>query len=280
MKEKVVVAAIQIDLHSLSVEKNTEIIKRKISEAAQNGAELIVFPELSNAGYITVRDKHFGRKFYEASDYIPGNFTEEIARQAQECDVYVIVGMSEKHPVIPGTLYNSAVLISPDGEVVGTHRKVHTPGEEKHYFAPGNSIKSFQTALGTIGISICYDTQFPELTRTLALEGTEILCLLWNMPSFSNKPRLLEHYTAARSAENRMYTISANRIGSDDGHAVFFGHSCISDPVGTIVALAKDDEEDVIYATLERKTLLEERAQMTVFGDRHAHLYSKLTEID
>jgi len=138
-------------------------------------------------------------------------------------------------------LYNSAVLISPKGELVGVHHKMHIPGEEKHYFMPGSTCDTYTTDIGNIGMSICYDGQFPEFTRSLALKGAEILCMIWNMPSFSNPPELLEHITATRAAENRMFAVSCNCLGVQ-GKIDFFGHSVISDPVGNFLATAGTKE--------------------------------------
>lgn len=279
MKENIKVAAVQICPKWLSPKENLDLMKRKIAEAAAEGSELVVFPELSNTGYITKRNKKFGKDFFLAAEKIPGFTTDEIGKQAKAYGVYVVLGMAEQHPVIPGAVYNSAALIGPTGDVVGVHRKIHIPGEEKHYFIPGNDVRVFKTDIANIGITICYDGQFPELTRMLALKGAEILCMIWNMPSFSNKPQLLEHFNAARAAENRMYAVSSNRVGSDDGKVDFFGHSCISDPVGNMLAVAGNEGEEIIFAELERDVLLEERAQMPVFRDRRPELYSSLSDI-
>ena len=122
------------------------------------------------------------------ADKIPGEFTEALGEIARKYDVYIISGMTEAHPQIPATLYNSAVLIDPKGEVAGGHRKVHIPGYEKHYFIPANTTDVFHTEIGTIGIGICYDNQFAELTRTYALKGAEILVMLWNCLLYTSAP--------------------------------------------------------------------------------------------
>ena len=275
MKEKVVVSAVQMPTKWLDVDGNIEYIKNTIAKTkSEENSDLIVFPELSNAGYIKERDKVFGRKFTKLSDKIPGQFTEEIGKQAKKYGVYLVVGLAELHPEIPGTLYNSAVLIDPKGEIVGIQHKMHIPGEEKHYFISGTNCETFKTDIGNIGISICYDGQFPEFSRTLALKGAEILCMIWNMPSFSNPPELLEHITATRAAENRMFVVSCNRIGVEE-KVDFFGHSVISDPVGNFLAKA-GEEEAVITATLKEEVLLEERLQQPVFRDRRPEMYSYL----
>ncbi len=275
MKEQVIVSGVQMSTKWLNVEENLNFIKNSIGNIRQeHNSDLIVFPELSNCGYIKERDKVFGRKFTKMADTIPGRFTEEVGKVAKKYSVYVIIGMVQLHPEIPGTLYNAAVLIDPKGEIVGIQHKMHIPGEEKHYFISGTNCEVFKTEIGNIGISICYDGQFPEYTRTLALKGAEILCMIWNMPSFSNPPELLEHITATRAAENRMFVVSVNRVGVD-GNIDFFGHSVISDPVGNFLAKA-GEEEAIITATLKEEILLEERLQQPVFRDRRPEMYSYL----
>lgn len=275
MKDKLVVAAVQMSPKWLAPKENLEYMKDAIAKAkTEMNADLVVFPELSNIGYIKERDKEFGKQYIKCAEKIPGPTTNSLGEQAKKYGVYVIVGIAELHPVIPGMLYNSAALIGPTGELLGVHHKMHIPGEEKHYFIPGNTAEVFKTDIANIGITICYDGQFPELTRTLALKGAEILCMIWDMPSFSNSPALLEHYTAARAGENRMYAVSCNRVGQD-GEISFFGHSVISDPIGNFLAQA-DDTETIIAATLTQDMLYEERAQQPVFRDRRPEMYSTL----
>lgn len=275
MKDTVIVSAVQMPTKWLDLKENIDYIKSSIVKAKnENNADLIVFPELSNTGYIKERDKKFGRQFIKYAEKIPGPSTEELGKQAKKYGVYLVVGLAEQHQEIPGMLYNAAVLISPKGELVGVHHKMHIPGEEKHYFMPGSTCDSYKTDIGNIGMSICYDGQFPEFTRSLALKGAEILCMIWNMPSFSNPPELLEHITATRAAENRMFAVSCNCIGVQ-GKIDFFGHSVISDPVGNFLATA-GTKETIISATLKEEVLLEERIQQPVFRDRRPDMYSYL----
>ena len=125
-------------------------------------------------------------------------------------------------------------------------------------------------------MGICYDNQFAELTRTYALKGAEILVMLWNMPRFSNQPEMLHRLTSTRAFENRFYAVSCNRIGENSGME-FFGHSAIADPLGELIASAKE-EETIIAATLDRSMLITERAQMPVFRDRRPDLYGELVK--
>jgi predicted amidohydrolase len=278
MKDKVTVAAVQMSNKWLDNKANLDYMKYAIERAKTDmGADLVVFPELCNTGYIMERDKEFGRQYFRCAERIPGPTSEALVLHAKEFGVYVVAGLAEQHPEIPGMLYNSAVLISPKSGLLGFHRKMHIPGEEKHYFIAGSTCDVFKTDIGNIGMVICYDGQFPEYTRMLALKGAEILCMIWNMPTFSNQPELLHYITAVRAAENRMYAISCNRIGTD-GNISFFGHSVISDPVGNLLAAAKD-EETIVSAVLQADVLLAERALQPVFRDRRPEMYSYLTRI-
>lgn len=277
MKDKVAVAAVQMDVSLFDVNKNIERIRSAVETAKrENNADLVVFPELSNIGYIKGRDKQFGGRYMKCADKIGGEFTEALGEIADQHDVYIISGMAEAHATIPGTLYNSAVLIDPSGRLVGVHRKAHIPGYEKHYFIPANTNDVFDTDLGTIGIGVCYDNQFAELTRTYALKGAEILVMLWNMPNFSNDGTILHNLTSVRAFENRMYAVSCNRIG-ENNNIDFFGYSAIADPVGELIASARG-EDTIIYGVLERDRVIEERAQMTIFRDRRPDLYDALVQ--
>jgi len=277
LKNPIIVAAAQMNVVLFDESANLAAIEKNAAQAKEEkNADLVVFPELSNIGYITQRDKNFGLKYLQAASTIPGPFTDGLGEIARKYDVHIICGMAELHSVIPGTLFNSAVLIDRQGAIVGVHRKAQIPGYEKHYFIPANSNEVFDTELGRIGMGICYDNQFCEYTRTLAVKGAEILVMLWNMPRFSNSPKVLHHLTAIRAFENRFFAVSCNRIGEDNGIG-FFGHSAIADPLGELMASA-EEEECLIYATIDRNMILRERAQMPIFRDRRPELYTELTK--
>lgn len=277
VKNPIVVAAAQIDPQVFDMQANLAVIEARIRQAKEEkNADLIVFPELSSIGYIADRNKEFGLRYLQCATRIPGEFTDALCQMARKYDSYIICGMAELHPVIPGTLYNSAVLVNPRGEITGVHRKAQIPGYEKHYFIPAQSNGVFDTGLGKIGIGICYDNQFCEFTRTLAVKGAEILVMLWNMPKFSNSPKMLHRLTSARAFENRFYAISCNRIGVNN-KMEFFGHSCIADPLGELVAAA-EEEDCILYASLDRNMILRERAQMPIFRDRRPDLYGELVK--
>lgn len=276
MKEKILVGLAQIEISLFDSENNLKKIERFINQAYEINLDLIVFPELSNIGYITGRNKEFGADYFEKSEKIPGHFTNELTRMAKENNIHIICGMAEAHPTINATLYNTALFIDPDGKIIGKQHKIHIPGYEKHYFAPGNYISIFDSELGKIGIGICYDNQFCEYTRTQALLGADFITMIWNMPTFSNDIEMLYRLTSSRAFENRFYVLSCNRIGINN-EITFEGHSCISNPVGNLISRASN-EETLIVAELNRREIYEERAQMPIFRDRRPELYKQLIE--
>ena len=277
MKDSIIVALAQIDIVLFDQDVNLNKIESCMKQAKEEkNADLIVFPELASIGYISDRSKDFGCKYFKEVSPIPGSFTEKLGSLAEKYGMYVISGMTEAHPKIPATIYDTAVLIDRKGSIAGVQRKVHIPGYEKHWFVPASEIEVFHTELGNIGMGICFDNQFPEYTRTLALKGADFTVMLWNMPTFSNDGQVLWRLTATRAFENRFYAISCNRIGENNGFT-FPGYSCVASPLGELIASAEGGET-VLYATIERDMLLRERAQMPIFRDRRPDVYSELTK--
>ena len=275
MKEKVEVAAVQMDIAWLDPEKNLERMLGFIEKIhTEKDVDLIVFPELANTGYVKERDREFGKQYLKKAEKIPGPFTEALGDAAKRYGVYIISGFCELHPEIPGSIYNSAVMIGPTGGVVGVHHKLHIPGEENHYFYPGSTTDVYQTDLGTIGMLVCYDAMFPEISRVLALQGAEIICICFNRPKRPSYDTLC-FVASCRAYENRLYVVTCNRVGKEVGE--FMGRSAIAEPIGELLNQPTDKEE-IIYATLYADKILEERATFPIFGDRRPELYGKVTE--
>jgi len=276
MKEKVEVAAVQMDIAWLDPEKNLEKMTSWIEKIQrERPRDLIVFPELANTGYIRERNKEFGRDYFKKAEKIPGPFTEALGDTARKYGVYIISGFCELHPEIPGSVYNSAILINPKGEVLGIHHKLHIPGEENHYFYPGSTVNVYKTDLGNIGMVVCYDAVFPEISRVLTLKGAEIICAPFNRPKRPSYDGLY-HVAALRAYENRIYFIACNRVGKEMSE--FLGRSAIAGPDGVILARSEGEEEEVLYATFYEDKILEERAFFPIFADRRPELYQEIIQ--
>lgn len=290
MKDKVKVSLIQFAPQWFQPENNAQRMRDFAEKEAQKGAELIVFPETSNIGYITplvageatsfapgVSAVEFAAKYVKASEPIPGPTTELLGEVSSQYNVYIVAGMSQLHPVIPATIYNSAVLIGPSG-VVGVHHKVNTALHEKDLFYPGTTLDVYRTDLGNIGMLVCYDGRFPENARVLALKGAEIICSVWAIPNLGKLINVhnLKYRAYTRAQENGCYFLACNRTGTE-GDKVYMGHSAIAEPNGDIIAYADSDKEEVITAELYNEEVVKYRVSFTIFRDRRPDLYSLIT---
>lgn len=286
MRATVKVSMVQFASEWLQTEKNTLRMRAFVEAEAKDGQDLIVFPELCNTGYISpveveepcaypgMNYAQFAAAFMRAAETVPGPTTDALSEVTRKYGVYVVVGMAQKHPVIPFSLYNSAVLIGPQG-VIGVHHKVHIPLNEKQFFYPGNTVDVFKTELGTIGMQVCYDGRFPEITRVLALKGAEIVCSPWCVPAIFTVPdaeNSLKYRTYTRAQENGIYFISCNRTGQE-GKTVMLGRSVASAPDGSVVAASQTSDEEIVRAELTEERLLRYRSKLSLFRDRRPELY-------
>ena len=202
---------------------NEERMATLAGEEGRGGADLVVFPELADVGYITGCgtasgvDPAFSARYVAAGQPVPGPTTSRLAAVAAEHDLHIVVGLAQTHPRIPATLYNSSVLIGPEG-MIGVHHKPHLPNHERHYFYPGATADVHPTALGSIGLAICYDLRFPEFARVLALKGAEILCVSWSGPG-EGVAELdhIEYRAFTRAQENGCFVLVCDRVGGEDG---------------------------------------------------------------
>lgn len=224
---------------------------RRIAQAARQGSDLILFPELSlnTVGNCDdcAADMRPCRWHLDEAETVPGPSTEAIAELAAKHGIHVVFGLAERDPDDPGRLYNSAALIAPDG-IVGTYRKLHLghPTETMRY-TPGDTLPVWNTKLGPIGILICYDFwSNPELSRILAMKGARLLLNPTRSLAGPGKTDYVRNTTVVRAQENLVYAASANWTGAASGA----GHSTIAGPAypqfNKIYAEAGTDEALII----------------------------------
>jgi 5-aminopentanamidase len=259
------------------VEGNLAECLSQLDRAAAGGSDLVVFPECALSGYM-LSDERSAR---DCADRIPGHLTGALGARCQRMGLHCVVGMLETEG---SALYNTAVLIGPTG-VIGRYRKSHIAciGVDRFTTPGSESYEVFDTPVGRIGLQICYDWRFPEITRVLALEGAEMIIHPTNSPVPARE--IAEYITRARAAENAVFFVTANRCGSEGGTA-FFGWSQIVDPLGRRVAEA-GGEETVITADLDlrvaRDKIIEPKQggyNVALFEDRRPELYSRLVRSD
>ncbi len=237
-------------------------VKKLITEAAQQGVNILAFPELSLSGYESDEDNTMHREFAET---IPGPITEEIAELTRRLDIYVVLGMPERSAEDDGICYISCPLLGPEG-LIGAYRKLHlgTPPlfRESLCFTGGSRVPVFETRYGPIGIQICADFWvFPELCRILMLKGARIIINSTASMTMPGRPFYITTMTAARATENLVYTASANLVGKENTLS-YYGCSTIAGPdyprFSHVYAQAGDKEE-IISAELSFTRLHEFR---------------------
>lgn len=281
MKTEFNASLVQFNAKWLDREKNVNRMVSFIEDEARNHqADLVVFPELATTGFIEPHaDTEFNHRFYEQAETQDGPVARAISEAAARAKTHVVYGVARQHPTIPGVLYNSVVLVGPDGSTIGIHDKVHAALEEKNYFVSGNNVEVFETEIGKIGMQICYDMRFPELARVHALKGAEIIIGVWAsfiqpglVPSSSIVSR-----TSTRAMENGLFFLGCNRSGLE-GNREFYGRSAICAPSGDALAESTTGDEEVIRARLDRGDVVKQRAYLTIFRDRRPEMYGLLTE--
>lgn len=237
---------------------NLEKIKSRVQEAAEQGVDIIAFPELALSGYECNGDFTMHRSLAET---IPGPATEEIAALAARHDIYVIFGMPERDAEDADTCYISCPVIGPEG-LLGVYRKVHIAPPpiftETKCFRGGSNVPVFETRFGPVGVQICADFWvFPELSRILMLKGARVIINCSGSFSAPGRPYYLRQQTGARATENMAYTATANLTGRENTKS-YYGHSTIAGPAYPrfvhIFAQA-GEEEEIVSATLNFEKL-------------------------
>lgn len=272
MREKFKVALAQISCKRGDKAENIRKVEDKVTEAKQQGAELVIFPELSLTGY-TVRDQ-----IYELAETIPGPSTSVLEKLARKTGTYIVFGMPELSEKTQATIYNAAVLIGPDG-LIGKYRKMYLPThsvfEEKRYFRPGYQTAVFETELGKIGLIICYDIFFPEVSRLTRLKGARLIVCISASPAV--RRTFFETLTAARAMENTTFLAYVNLVGIEDG-LQFWGGSRLIGPNGKVLVRAKYNEEDLVIGAVNYADARPVETFVPTLKDLRPELFDKLKE--
>ena len=247
MKE-FIAACVQISITPNEVQANIDKGVTWLKKAvAEYDAELVVFPETVTTGYETGLS---AEGLWDLVDEAPGQITEKIQKTAQELSVHV-VWPSYRRSGERGSVYNSAILIGPDGEIVGIYDKTHpAPWERRDgggWAEVGTRAEVFETPLGNIGMIICYDGDFPELSRLLAVKGADIIV---RAAALQRSYDIWYITNCARAYDNHVYVVASNLVGTDACGNFGFGHSMIVTPIAWRLAQARGTEE-IIAAKLD-----------------------------
>lgn len=258
------VSLAQIEVETADPQANLKKTSHYCKEAKEQGANLIVFPEMWTVGF----NWNYNRD--HASDHAAT--LESVKTIASEHGIWIHGSLPAV--VANGQIANRSVLISPDGQLVSHYDKTHLfsfVGEEKH-MASGMATTLIKSPFAACGLAICYDLRFPELFRKYAVGGAEIIFL----PSAFPEPRLAHWRTLvrARAIENQLFMIACNQVGTVmlEKEVTFFGSSCIIDPWGETIIEGGSDEQ-LLTAEIDLAKVDEIRNLMHVLDDRRPELY-------
>ena len=282
---KVTVAAVQMTY-------GLENAMEKVREAASQGAQIILLPELFENWYFCQERSY--ENYHLATTLEENPAVRELRKIAHDFRVVLPVSYYER---VGNTTFNTVAVIDADGSILGQYRKTHIPDDhfyqEKFYFTPGDTgFKVWDTAYAKIGVGICWDQWFPETARSMALLGAELLLYptaigsepILECDSMPHWQRCMQGHAAA----NLMPVIAANRIGTEAvlpcpenggqrSELCFYGSSFLTDETGALLQCAPRDAEAVLLQTYDLDALLESRSSWGLFRDRRPEYYGAIT---
>ena len=261
MSESVAVSGVRVAVVQFDPQVGTQNLQNNLKnsldlalQAVNNGANLIVLPELANTGYLFANRQDA----FEHAESVPdGPSCRAWIDFAIRHEVYLVAGLAERDGM---QLFDTAVLLGPCG-FIGMYRKAHLWNQEKLWFTPGDlGFPVFETPIGRIGLLICWDIWFPEVPRLLALQGADIICSLNNWvwtppPLFDEAGKCMASYLTMTAAHvNNVFIAAADRIGTERGGR-YLGCSLIAGTNGwPIGKVAPADEQTIIYADIDLST--------------------------
>jgi len=275
------VAALQLPLGG-DERENIVAVSGLVAEAAEQGAQIILPPELFASPYFCkTEDEELFSLAQPVEESTPVLAMQKLANQFGVAIPASFFERDGPHH------YNSLAMIDSDGEIMGVYRKSHIPDgpgyEEKYYFRPGNTGFRVWDVFGTrIGVGICWDQWYPETARAMALMGAEVL---FYPTAIGSEPydadldtsRMWRRAMQGHAVSNCMPVVASNRIGMEDEQA-FYGHSFITNQWGDLIAEYGSDETGVLVASFDLEEARQHRAGMGFFRDRRPELYGRLVE--
>jgi 5-aminopentanamidase len=244
-----------------NIEKNLDLLNQIAQTCANQTVDFLILPELFLSGY------NLGDRLHQLAISSTDAPLQRAAAIAREHNLALLFGYPEKDS---DQFYNSAALIDETGQLVGNYRKTHLFGaEERRLFTPGTEWVMRAIAGIQVGILICFDVEFPEAVRTLALAGAELIAVpTANMFPYTQIPSLL---VPVRALENQVYVAYVNRSGTE-GNLTYCGLSCVVAPNGKDLARA-GLEDELLFAEVEKGAIGQEREAYCYLDERRFDLY-------
>ena len=265
------IALIQMNSNK-SRDENVNVACNYIDQAATEKPDLVVLPEFfNNLYFFQYRDYNY----IDWAEREDGYTISRIKDRAKIHNLFIIATIYEEQA--PGVYYDTAMVIDPQGSIVGKYRKTHPAAVrslEKIYFRFGSKYPVFKIKDWKVGMVICYDTYFPESVRSVVLNGAELVVIPFASPYKEDNMR--SHTVVTRAYENGVYVAACNKVGPE-GDWIFGGGSLIVSPFGKVLAEAGMSDDKIITAEIERDLIYEARKSMPMLRDRRPDLYTAIT---
>jgi len=246
-----------------------------IDEAAAQGADVIVYPEIVLERFFP-QERGCSQTAHANAEPIPGPTTEKLAAKAREHGIVVVFNLYERD----GERYfDASPVIDADGRLLGTTRMVHVTDyeafHEQDYYDPGDTgAPVYATRAGKIGVAICYDRHYPEYMRALALAGAELVVIPQAGAVGEWPEGLFEAEVRTAAFQNGYFAALCNRVGVEE-KLVFAGESFVADPDGRVVARGKKLEDDLVIVDVDLGKCAESVGRRLFFRDRRPELYAE-----
>jgi predicted amidohydrolase len=256
------IALAQLEPKLFDKEHNLEKAEQAIRQATEQKAAAILFPELFLTGY------GLGKRAVEMAETMDGPSVRRVAELAKAHHIAVLMGYAERSPDGRGA-FDAVFVADAQGQISGGYSKIHLFHVEASMFLPGDQFTVMDFGLGPVGLLICYDLEFPEAVRELALRGAKwVATCTGNM---APNQHLQEIFVQSRAAENHVWVVAANRVGRE-AEVEFFGESTVSNPLGVVTARA-NGKETILFADIDLKQTEQARSNADYLADRKPDLY-------
>ncbi|SMB92766.1 Predicted amidohydrolase [Desulfonispora thiosulfatigenes DSM 11270] len=273
--ESVRIALVQMQSFVGKTHENLAKIKKHVQEAKKKGVQIICFPELAAQGYTRKRAK-------ELAEISTGYCGTYLSNLSKEYDIQIIAGLIEKSE--NDKPYITQLII--DQGKINKYRKTHIGESEELYFTPGNELPVFASTLATIGVQICFDCHFPEVSTVQAIKGAEIIFAPHASPTMvKDRKEIWLKYLRARAYDNGVYVAACNLIGQNGDGSDFIGGTLVIDPKGNIIGEDFNGEEAMLIVDLpkEKINILRQNERKTMrnsfyLKSRRPEIYKELTD--
>ncbi|KAL2314402.1 Hydrolase C26A3.11 [Schizosaccharomyces pombe] len=256
--------------------ENLQLARLKVLEAAKNGSNVIVLPEIFNSPYGTGYFNQYAEPIEESSPSY-----QALSSMAKDTKTYLFGGSIPERK--DGKLYNTAMVFDPSGKLIAVHRKIHLfdidiPGgvsfRESDSLSPGDAMTMVDTEYGKFGLGICYDIRFPELAMIAARNGCSVM-IYPGAFNLSTGPLHWELLARARAVDNEMFVAccAPARDMNADYHS--WGHSTVVDPFGKVIATT-DEKPSIVYADIDPSVMSTARNSVPIYTQRRFDVYSEV----